>query len=48
MIIEIRLKGPSCDTDNYLETSSTLVTDVASIKFPDHGFDWEKIVFYKV
>ena len=33
MINKIPSKGPSCDVDNCL--------DVASIKPPDHGFDWE-------
>ena len=37
-----RLKGPSCDSDNCLETSSSFVTDVTSIKHPVHGFNWKK------
>ena len=40
VIKKIWLWGPSCDVDNCLETSSTFVTNVASIKFPDHEFDW--------
>ena len=42
VINKIRLKGPSCDVDNCLETSSSFVTDVTSIKNPEHGFNWEK------
>ena len=37
-----RLKSPSCDVDNCLETSSSFVTDVTSIIHPEHGFNWEK------
>ena len=40
VIKKIWLWGPSCDVDNCLETSSTFVTNVASIRFPDHEFDW--------
>ena len=36
------LKGPSCHVDNCLETSSSLFTDVTSIKHPEHGFNWER------
>ena len=42
VINKIRLKGPSCDVDNCLETSSSFVTDVTSIKHPEHGFNWER------
>ena len=41
VINKTRLKGPSCDVDNCLETSSSFVTDVTSIKHPEHGFNWE-------
>ena len=41
VINKISLKGPSCDVDNCLETSSSSVTDVTSIKHPKHGFNWE-------
>ena len=40
VINKFRLKGPSCDVDNCLETSSSFVTDVTSIKHPEHGFNW--------
>ena len=39
---KVRLKGPSSDIDNCLETSSSFVTDVTSIKHPKHGFNWER------
>ena len=42
VIKKIRLKGPSCDVHNCLETSSSFVTDVTSIKNPEHGFNWER------
>ena len=42
VINKIRLKGPSCDVDNCLETPSSFVTDVTSIKHPEHGFNWER------
>ena len=42
VINKIRLNGPSCDVDNCLETSSSFVTDVTSIKHPQHGFNWER------
>ena len=42
VINKIRLKGPYCDVDNCLETSSSFVTDVTSIKHPEHGFNWER------
>ena len=42
VINKIRLKGPSCDVDNCLETSSSFVTDVTFIKHPEHGFNWER------
>ena len=42
VINKIRLKGPSCDVDNCLETSYSFVTDVTSIKHPKHGFNWER------
>ena len=42
VIKKTSLKGPSCDVDNCLETSSSFVTEVTSIKHPDHGFNWEK------
>ena len=42
VINKIRLKGPSCDVDNCLEASSSFVTDVTSIKHPEHGFNWER------
>ena len=42
VINKIRLKGPSCDVDICLETSSSFVTDVTSIKYPEHGFNWER------
>ena len=41
-INKISLKGPSCDVDNCLETSSSFVTDVTSIKLSEHGFNWER------
>ena len=41
VINKIRLKGSSCDFDKCLETSSSLVTDVTSINYPQHGFNWE-------
>ena len=41
-INKISLKGPSCDVDNCLETSSSFVTDVTSIKHSEHGFNWER------
>ena len=43
VIKKIRSKGPSCDVDNFLETSSSFVTDVTSIKHPEHGFNWERV-----
>ena len=42
VINKISLKGPSSDVDNCLETSSSFVTDVTSIKHPEHGFNWER------
>ena len=39
IINKIRLKGPSCDVDKCLETSSSFVTDIPSVK---HGFNWER------
>ena len=42
VINKTRSKGASCDVDNSLETSSSLVTDVTSIKHPEHGFNWER------
>ena len=42
VINKIRLKDPSCEVDNYLETSSSFVTDVTSIKHPEQGFNWER------
>ena len=39
VINKIRLKGPSCDVDNCLETSSSFVTDVTSIKHPEHDIN---------
>ena len=42
LINKILLKGFSCDVDNCLETSSSFVTDVTSIKHPKHGFNWER------
>ena len=42
VINKIRLKGPSCDVDNCLETSSSFVTDFTSIEHPEHGFNWER------
>ena len=42
VINKTRLKGPSYDVDNCLETSSSFVTDIISIKHPEHGFNWEK------
>ena len=41
VINKISLKGPFCDVDNCLETSSSSVTDVTSIKHPKRGFNWE-------
>ena len=43
VIKNIRLKGTSCDIDNCLETSSSFVTDVTSIKHPEDGFNWERL-----
>ena len=42
LINKFRLKGPSCDVDNCLEASSFFVTDVTSIKHPEHGFNLER------
>ena len=42
VINKISLKGPSCDVDNCLETSSSFVTDVTSIKHPEHVFNYDK------
>ena len=42
VIKKIGLKGPSCDVDNCLETSSSFVTEVTSFKHPEHGFNWER------
>ena len=42
VINKISLKVPPCDVDNCLETSSSFVNDVTSIKHPDHGFNWER------
>ena len=44
VVNKIRLKGPSCDVDNCLETSSSFVTDVTSIKHPENWerFNWER------
>ena len=42
VINKSRSKGPSCEVDNCLETSSSFVTDVTSIKHPEHGFNWER------
>ena len=42
MINKICLKGPSCDVDICLETSSSFVADVKSIKHPEHRFNWER------
>ena len=42
VINKIRLKGSFCDSDNCLETSSSFVTDVTSIKHPENGFNWER------
>ena len=39
VINKIRLKGPSCDVDNCLETSSSFVTDGTSIKHHKHGIN---------
>ena len=41
MINKILLKVPPCDADSCLETSSSFVTDVTSIKHPEHRFNWE-------
>ena len=41
VIKKTRLKGHSCDVDNCLETSSSFVTDVTSIKHPENGFNWK-------
>ena len=37
MIKKIRSNGPTCDFGNSLETSSSFITDVKSIKHPEHG-----------
>ena len=42
VINKIRLKGPSCDVDNCLETSPSIISDVPSIKHPEHE-NWEKL-----
>ena len=42
VINKTRLKGPSCDVDICLETSSSFATDVPFIKHPKHGFNWER------
>ena len=46
VINKIRLKGLSCYFDNCLETSSSFVTDVTSIKHPEHGFNWERFISF--
>ena len=40
------MKGPSCDVDNCLETPFSFVSDVTSIKHPEHGFNWERFSFF--
>ena len=42
VINKVCLKGSSCDVDNCLETSSSFVTDVTSIKHPEYGFNCER------
>ena len=42
VINKIRLKGPSCDVDSCLDTSSSFA-DVISIKHTKHGFNWEML-----
>ena len=42
MVNKIRLKGPYCDVDNCLETSSSFVTDVPFIKNPEIVLNWER------
>ena len=42
VINKFRLKGLSCDVDNCLETSSSFVPDVTSIKHPENNFNWER------
>ena len=39
VINKVRLKDPLSEIDICVETSFTFVTDVASIKHPDQGFD---------
>ena len=46
VINKTRLKGPSCDVIVCLETSSSFVTDVTSIKHPKHGFNWERFISF--
>ena len=46
MINKVHLKGPSCDVDNCLETSSSFVADVTSVKHPEHGFNWERFISF--
>ena len=46
VINEIRLKGPSCDVDNCVETSSSFVTNVTSIKHPEYGSNWERFISF--
>ena len=46
VIYKTRLKGPSCDVDNCLETSTSFVNDVTSIKHPKHGLNWERFNFF--
>ena len=43
VINKIRLKGPSCDVDSCLETSSSFDADVTSIKHHEHGFNWKML-----
>ena len=44
----INTKCLSCDGDNYLQTSSFFITDITSVKHPEHGFKWKSFFLYKV
>ena len=46
VIKNVRLKGTSCDVDKCLETSSSFVADVTSVKHPEDGFNWERFISF--
>ena len=47
MINKTRLKGPSCDVDKCMQTSFSFVTNFTSIKYPEHGFNWERFSSFR-